>query len=936
VNLGDSGHLFPGLPSVREAGVRLLRGVLGLALLATAQVVMAGAAAHASPVEDFTLVDPDDPCGRTSWLAGSTELCSGVLVYRDYVVDDYGASDPLDSTNETELLGSLSRTEGDQRYADGSKAGTADLVDLSVRLEGNQLIAVFEVNALYQRGSTIGALAVDTDDDRGTGGGTWPGLGIESEGWDVIKKVTTGNTDSNLLRLTMPKPSGTRWRLQAVTAKADGTVMNVAFRGTNEAAGLAGSSWFEGKQAAALADGDITQFGTTVDVADLRNGVTRRARHTAPGFHERVFTSAYTIGTGEGYTYEPEYGRHGDSGQVCEQEFATVGRYQPYAVYVPQGNQRMGLQLFLHGCNANHTSQMDGEGFQTQFGDNLDRVIVAPLGRGPVGYYSDISEADVFEAVADAQSTYRLDRRRWFISGYSMGGYGTLRLGSLYPDLWAGATNWVGFTGDAANNPTGEKPGDYPSGAIGNAIDFVGNLEWVPSEHLYAGADYLVHSHTHTALALRLDEVGVDHEYYLHPTAEHLTFVLLDEWTKEAAKSKGRTLVTDPPRPRLLGLADSRGCRGLQRRRPDVVRVRQGAPCPEGGQRCRRTAGSMDVAVVAHHRSGPAAQAQQADRHAVQRGIADHRHGRGVPGLGRAGVRRDVRRTREDHLRRRWRPGGRRQGAPHRDRRREQRRRCRRDRRAAAACHGRRCRGGPVGAPRGRRDAPPAAPADLDLDALALDGRGSRRGLGCLRVATSRPHDQRDQGGRCDPDRQPRRAAGRGRDRDHLTLEGVGLLAVREWQRPLACDGAGVKTGFRCVAQRRPVIHERRRTPLWQRDPLRVDAVPHQVEQLGSRSGIDGRSFHRGGLRRPLVDLGGAGGDAQQRLERLLARDLPRRLGGVGHCDGGPVGAHLDADAVQRHRCAVSILDADDPGREAFRQGLVALVPLRWSGQQHQ
>jgi pimeloyl-ACP methyl ester carboxylesterase len=551
VNLGDSGDLFPGLPIVREAGVRLLRGVLLLAVLAAGQVLTPGAGAHASPVENFEVTDPNDPCRRTSWLAGTTELCRGVVVYRDYVVDDYGAAEPLDNTNETVLLGSLSRTEGDQRYADGAKAGTADLVDLSVRLDGDRLIAVFEVNALYRRGSTIGALAIDTDDDRSTGGGTWPGLGIESEGWEVIKKVTTGNTDSNLLRLTMPKPSGTRWRLQAVTAKADGTVMNVAFRGANEDAGLAGSSWFEGKQAAALADGDITQFGTTVDVADLRNGVTRRARHTAPGFHERVFTSAYTIGTGEGYTYEPEYGRHGDSGQVCEQEFATVGRYQPYSVYVPQGSERKGLQLYLHGCNANHTSQIDGEGLQTQFGDNLNRVIVAPLGRGPVGYYSDISEADVFEAVRDAQATYRLDRSRWFISGYSMGGYGTLRLGSLYPDLWAGATNWVGFTGDAANNPTGEKPGDYPSGAIGNVIDFVGNLEWVPSEHLYAGGDYLVHAQTHTALALRLDEVGVDHEYFLHPAAEHLTFVLLDEWSKEAAKSEGRTVVADPPRVRF-------------------------------------------------------------------------------------------------------------------------------------------------------------------------------------------------------------------------------------------------------------------------------------------------------------------------------------------------------------------------------------------------
>ena len=515
----------------------------GLAVLAALLIPMTPGPAAAATV---------DPCARTSWLAGTTELCDGVLIYRDYVVDDYGAADPLDPTNETELLGSLSRTEGDKRYDDGSKAGTADLVDLSLRLDGDRLVAVFEMNALYEAGSTIAALAIDTDSDPATGGGTWPGLGIDSDGWEIVKTVATGDPSTNTLTLSMPVPTGTIWRVQAVTAKADGTVMNVAFRGIDEESGLGTSTWWEGKQAAALADGDISQFGADVRVADLRDGVTRKANHAAAGYHERVYTSKYTIGTGEGYTYEPEHGRHGDSGSVCEQEFATVGRYQPYNVYVPgDAGSRPGLQLFLHGCNANHSSQIDGEGFQQQFGEDLGRVIVAPLGRGPVGYYSDISESDVFEAMADADRTYHFDPKRRFISGYSMGGYGAMRLATLYPDRWAGLTNWVGFTGDAGNNPTGQKPGDYPSGAVGNAIDFLGNLEWIPSEHLYAGADYLVQTSSHAALGLRLREEGVDHAYYVHPVAEHLTFVLLDDWSKEAAASQGRTLITNPPRVRF-------------------------------------------------------------------------------------------------------------------------------------------------------------------------------------------------------------------------------------------------------------------------------------------------------------------------------------------------------------------------------------------------
>ena len=526
--------------------------VAALALTLPLAVVAAPAAAAPPP-------PVADPCGRTSWLAGTTELCSGALVYRDYVMDDYGAQVPLDPTSNTVLLGALSPTAGDARYPDSSRAGTADLVDLTLRIAGDRLVAVFELNALYEPGSTIAALAVDTDGSALTGTAQWDGVDdLPISGFEVARTATSGDVEANTITLEMPVPPGDRWRLAAVTAQGDGTVMNVAFRGIDETSNLdpadplAQSTWWEDEQAAALAARDISAFTTTVDVADLRSGVTRRADQAAAGYHSRVFSSAHTIGSGEGYTYDPLPGRHGDTNNPCEQYFHSLGRYQPYSVYVPEElPPRPGLQLFLHGCNANHSSQIGSPGFQTQFGDELGRVIVAPLGRGPVGFYSDISEADVLEAVADADAVHRFDPDRQFMSGYSMGGYGAMRLAALYPDRWAGLTNWVGFTGDATNNPAGPSPTEFPSGAVGNVIDLLGNLEHIPSENLYAGADYLVQSSSALALGLRLREVGVDHRFYFHPAAEHLTFVVLDEWRKEADRSKGRSLVRNPPRVRF-------------------------------------------------------------------------------------------------------------------------------------------------------------------------------------------------------------------------------------------------------------------------------------------------------------------------------------------------------------------------------------------------
>lgn len=495
-------------------------------------------------------------CHEDSWIGGMVELCDGVLVYRDYVYDDHGANDPTREATAEES-GELSGTAGEDRYPEGAEA-TADLVDLTLQVVGDELVATFELNALYEPDQTVAALVIDTDDDPGTGGGTWADgdhdLGITSTGWDVIAFFDEGDPQTNLLTGSVPLPEGDTWRVQAATAQADGTVMNVAFRGTDETTGSGepggDGTWFEGRQAAALEDGDVSEFGHTVEVADMTGGVTRPAE-LEPGYHERVYTSDHTVtadhGTGEGMGYEPVWGRDGDSGEVCEQAFHYWGRYQPYGIYVPEpGGDPYGMQLALHGCNANHSSLVGQPGMRSAFGDGLGRIVVVPLGRGPVGYYSDISERDVLDVMADVIDTYDVDTDRIFAGGYSMGGYGAYRLAQLYPHRFAGMVNWVGFTGDGNNNPTGQRPTDYDSGAVGNVIELVRNLEHIPSALLYAGADELVHTHTHTAMAQRFQEEGGAYEYFLHPYAEHLTFALVDSWEKEAAWTEGLTLEERP------------------------------------------------------------------------------------------------------------------------------------------------------------------------------------------------------------------------------------------------------------------------------------------------------------------------------------------------------------------------------------------------------
>lgn len=527
-------------------------------VVACAVLVLLSACGNSSKLEATTAVSrasSDSFCQQSSWVAGITELCAGRLIYRDYVYDDYGA-------DTGSLLGSsavtLGPSAGDKTYPAGAE-NTADLVRLELWLEGETVQVEFELNTLYAPAQTISALAIDSDNNPATGGGAWPGLGINSQGWDQIYSFTDGNPDTNLIRGSFPRPAGTDWKIWAVVAQANGTVMNVAFRGADEQAGAAplqttssSGNWFEDQQATALKAGDITAFAANVHVSDLSGAVTRAAA-VAPGLHERVYTSAYTLPPGEGISAEGIPGR-GDGGiaSVSAQAFTYLGRYQPYGIYIPQGAAPHGIQMVFHGTATNMTSQINQPNMQRQFGEGLNRVLVTPLARGADGWGSDISERDLLDVMDDVEAHVPIDLDRVFSSGYSQGGYLGFRMAMLYPQRFAGFVSWSGFTGNSFNGPLEQTLEDLgvtlTAGSVGNMIDFVGNLRNIPGAMIYGGTDVLVHAANSTAMDLAFQAHDSLYAWFMHPVADHVTFILLDEWAKEAAYTRDLKRTLNPVR----------------------------------------------------------------------------------------------------------------------------------------------------------------------------------------------------------------------------------------------------------------------------------------------------------------------------------------------------------------------------------------------------
>src|SRR3954471_21059850 len=104
---------------------RILVVCLGMLALAAASAAAAPAPACLSP---------------NSWVGGTTDLCQGTVVYRDYVDDDYGADTGDHSTDRTAML---APSAGDENYPADQDA-TADVILLKLAVKGDKL----EVTAL--------------------------------------------------------------------------------------------------------------------------------------------------------------------------------------------------------------------------------------------------------------------------------------------------------------------------------------------------------------------------------------------------------------------------------------------------------------------------------------------------------------------------------------------------------------------------------------------------------------------------------------------------------------------------------------------------------------------------------------------------------------------------------------------------------------------
>jgi hypothetical protein len=232
---------------------------------------------------------------------------------------------------------------------------------------------------------------------------------------------------------------------------------NVAFR-THEpfpsvtagpAAVLDAAWWRDRAQGHALAARNISGLFAKVDFGKLARHVTDNSHVPRTGALDRILASHFEPAQGVNFSHQCGFGGASNP-KSCRPEYRD--RLQPYAIYVPPHKPPggYGLTLLLHSLSAAYNQYL-GTRNQSQFANRAKpSIVVTPEARGPDLEYEGLGAADTFEVWADVAHRYRLNPAYTEITGYSMGGIGTFKLASQFPDLFARAQPTVGFEGTTA------------------------------------------------------------------------------------------------------------------------------------------------------------------------------------------------------------------------------------------------------------------------------------------------------------------------------------------------------------------------------------------------------------------------------------------------------------------------------------------------------
>jgi len=525
--------------------------------------------------------DAGDWAGELPGFGGALMYSAGELVYQDHLFDAYGADEGQDAQRAalydqgTAFLPQLYRVDAAAlQYAPGELGVPTgpfisrtehgglphqDEADLSeVRVATDHKGDLWVLARTTTMKTTDGALLLLLDTAPGETERTVPfNSGLKTTKGDVAVLISRDRTEAvdlatgakladgeaayapdgydNAIEARIPAAAlggASQFGLAAAAGLADAAglktlgdaesnpsavnVANVAFRSEEPA-----REWWDRRQALALYENSMDEFFAQADLHRMSAGATERYV-PGTGYHEAIFTSTADI----------------------SEESGDKGIIQRYGVYLPQGydgSRAAPTQFWLHfrGGTA-HVAAHVVPGVFWDMGEEHRSIVITPHGRGTSGWYVGKSGVDIEQVWKDTHERFAIDRDRTYVSGHSMGGYGSWLLSVMHPDWFAGALPasppatqgaWTGLDAEGCDSPCfiQANGGDARAQLTYPLLD---NLREVPVAIYHGAEDELVPSTGVTVMAKKLQDLGYRNRYYLFHGQEHYGPPAIDQWAE--------------------------------------------------------------------------------------------------------------------------------------------------------------------------------------------------------------------------------------------------------------------------------------------------------------------------------------------------------------------------------------------------------------------
>ena len=401
-------------------------------------------------------------------VSGTDAYRGGEYLYQDYLFDDHGADTGASSSPPG--VDGFSPASGDLLYPSAARYANnaADLVELRIKPTAKAIVYRVTLGAVLADDAAVVGIGIDTDRSGGAQV-AWPrrrrrqlaraSIASSPRGAPAAEVsrlpggaatalpagAVTIDKRTNQMTIRVPRSLMDPRRGDLALRRRDGLwsgtgfervapgapgVFNLAFR-FDEPQPRGTGTWFEADQAKALGGGDQRPLPR------------RRRLRAARRRRERVDPRARAQ-AGAHLPLAPADARgrarraSRSSAGACSPTWCSCPR--PTRAPIEPASRSRSTRCRRPTPSTRSSRPTSSSSSATTRAASTSRR----SGRGPDGWYTDEAEVDFFEVWGDLARHFRLDPGVVALSGYSMGGYGTYKLGLQWPDLFGAAFTTVG------------------------------------------------------------------------------------------------------------------------------------------------------------------------------------------------------------------------------------------------------------------------------------------------------------------------------------------------------------------------------------------------------------------------------------------------------------------------------------------------------------